>query len=370
MTCAAAGVGERVAGDRDELPVVAARPQRQFQDAEARVGPRLFVRDRRRGAPSFGTRPTRAHHELSKAPGRVRDAGGGLWCEPLVVMVMPGDPKLRTGVVEILPHCLHRRVRPVVAGAESGPVHVGHGARLRAGGEIRLEPGLLCRARAGADLTVQRDDVPITEIVAVPTPAPVTSPVALTVATPVWSLAHVMVRPESGLPLASRGVAVSCTAPPVWIVCDAGDTVTAATGTGVTVMLAVPLFPSLVAVIVAVPAAFPVTSPLALTVAIVVLLLAHVTTRPASGVPLPSFAVATSCTVPLTGTLPVAGATSTAATATSVTVIAAVPLSPSLVAVIVAVPTACAVTSPLALTVATARLLLAQVTTRPDSGLA
>src|SRR5437763_15301573 len=202
-------------------------------------------------------------------------------------------------------------------------------------------------------------------IVAVPTPAPVTSPVALTVATPVWSLAHVMVRPESGVPLASRGVAVSCTAPPVWIVCDAGDTVTAATGTGVTVMLAVPLFPSLVAVIVAVPAAFPVTSPLALTVAIVVLLLAHVTTRPASGVPLPSFGVPTSCTVPLTGTLAVAGATSTDATATSVTVIAAVPRLPSLVAVLGPLPTPCPAPSPLALTVATAWLLPAQVTTRP-----
>src|SRR5207302_8677237 len=50
------------------------------------------------------------------------------------------------------------------------------------------------------------------------------------------------------------------------------------------------------------------------------------------------------------------------------TAIAAAPLSPPPVAVIVAVPTACAVTSPLALTVATAWLLLAQVTTRPDSG--
>src|SRR5947209_14107317 len=205
-------------------------------------------------------------------------------------------------------------------------------------------------------------------IVAVPTACAVTSPVALTVATAWLALAHVMVRPESGLPLASRGVAVSCTAPPVWSVCDAGDTVTVATGTGVTVMLAVPLLPSLVAVIVAEPAALPVTSPLALTVAIVVLLLAHVTTRPDSGVPLPSFGVATSCTVPLTGTLAVAGATSTDATATSVTVIAAVPLFPSLVAVSVAVPTACAVTSPLALTVATAWLSLAQVTTRPESG--
>src|SRR5205823_12869224 len=94
-----------------------------------------------------------------------------------------------------------------------------------------------------------------------------------------------------------------------------GDTVTASTGTGVTVMLAVPLFPSLVAVIVAVPAAFPVTSPLALTVAIAVLLLAHVTTRPASGVPLPSFGVAASCTVPPTSTLAVAGPTPTDATA-------------------------------------------------------
>src|SRR5438552_16907278 len=51
-----------------------------------------------------------------------------------------------------------------------------------------------------------------------------------------------------------------------------------------------------------------------------------------------------------------------------VTVIADVPLCPSLVAVIVADPAATPVTSPLPLTVATAVLLLAQVTTRPLSG--
>jgi hypothetical protein len=44
-----------------------------------------------------------------------------------------------------------------------------------------------------------------------------------------------------------------------------------------------------------------------------------------------------------------------------------VPLFPSLVAVIVALPTATAVTNPLPLTVATAEALVAQVTTRPVS---
>jgi len=47
----------------------------------------------------------------------------------------------------------------------------------------------------------------------------------------------------------------------------AGVTVTEATGTFVTVMTDVPLFPSLVAVIVADPAATPLTNPPALTVA-------------------------------------------------------------------------------------------------------
>src|SRR5437763_1528337 len=107
-------------------------------------------------------------------------------------------------------------------------------------------------------------------------------------------------------------------------------------GGAMTVIAAVPLLPSLVAVIVAVPTPAPVTSPLALTVATALLLLAHVTTRPDSGVPLASFGVAVSWTAPPVSTF--------------------------------AVPAACAVTSPLALTVATAWLLLAQVTTRPDSG--
>jgi len=63
--------------------------------------------------------------------------------------------------------------------------------------------------------------------------------------------------------------------------------------------------------------------------------------------------------------LAVAGLTVTEATGTLVTVMADVPLCPSLVAVIVAEPAATPVTKPLAETVATAALLVAQVTVRP-----
>src|SRR5207244_11741449 len=101
-------------------------------------------------------------------------------------------------------------------------------------------------------------------------------------------LSHVTTRPLSGLPLASLGVAASCTVAPTRTLTVAGLTVTEATGGGasaVTVTAVVPLCPSLVAVIVAGPAATPLTSPLPLTVATAVLLLAHVTTRPLIGLP-------------------------------------------------------------------------------------
>src|SRR5438132_2114839 len=194
-----------------------------------------------------------------------------------------------------------------------------------------------------------------------------TSPVGDTVITVGVLDVHATVRPVSVVPLASLRVTVSCTVPPTGRVAGAGLTTTVATGTSATVTAAVPAFPSLVAVIVAVPAATPFTSPLLLTVAILVLLLAHVTVRPVSAVPAESFGVAVSCAVCPTVRLAVAGATATEATGTGVTVTAALPALPSLVAVIVAVPTAPLVTSPLLLTVATPGLLLTHVTDRPVS---
>src|SRR5207248_1425680 len=176
-------------------------------------------------------------------------------------------------------------------------------------------------------------------IVMEPGVTPLTRPLVLTVATDVLELDHVTVRPESGFPPASLGVPVSCT---VWPACTeavAGVTSTDATGTGVTVIVEVPLFRSLVALIVVEPGVTPLTRPLLLTVATDVLELDHVTVRPERGAPLASFGVAVSCTVWPACTDAEGGVTSTVATGTFVTVMDEVPLLPSLVAVISAEPT-------------------------------
>src|SRR6266566_1612822 len=206
-------------------------------------------------------------------------------------------------------------------------------------------------------------------IVAEPAATPVTKPLLLTVATAVLPLDHVTTRPVRVPPAESLVTAESCRVPPTAMVADAGLTVTAATGTIVTVVTAVPLLPSLVAVIVAEPAATPVTKPLLVTVATAGLLLAQVTTRPASELPAESFVTAESCCVAPTAMLADVGLTVTEATGTLATVMVALLLLPSLVAVTVAEPRTTAVTRPLPLTVATAGLLLAQLTTRPMSGL-
>ena len=202
-------------------------------------------------------------------------------------------------------------------------------------------------------------------IVVVPAATPVTRPAAETVAMAGLELAHVTARPTSTFPAASLGVVVSCTAPPTYTFAAAGLTTTEATGTVDTVTAAVPLWPSLVAVIVVDPTARPVTSPLADTVATAPLLVVQVTVRPLSGLPLASLRVAVSCTAPPTYTFGAVGLTATEATGRLDTVTAAVPLWPSLVAVIVVDPTARPVTSPLADTVATAPLPVVQVTVRP-----
>src|SRR5436309_3536725 len=139
-------------------------------------------------------------------------------------------------------------------------------------------------------------------------------------------------------------------------------------GSAVTVIAAVPLFPSLVAVIVANPAAPPVTSPVALTAARAASLVAQVTDRPVSRLPAESRSVAVSCNVTPTKMLATAGVTVTVATGAFVTLMTDVPFFPSLVAVIVAEPAATPATNPLVLTVATAVLLLTHVTVRPVRG--
>jgi hypothetical protein len=226
--------------------------------------------------------------------------------------------------------------------------------------------GLTVTVDTGANVTLT-DAVPdlvslVAVIVAEPALTPVTNPDAFTVATAGALVAHVTTRPLSAAPVLSFGVAVSCTLPATRIAAVAGATVTEATGTTVTVTAEVPVFVSLVAVMVAEPAAMPVASPLASTFTFVVSLLVQVTTRPVSGLPALSFGVAVSWSVPPRSTLAGAGATVTDETGTTVTVMAAVPVFVSLVAVMIAEPGATAVTSPALFTVAIAGALLVQST--------
>src|SRR5258706_7907227 len=127
---------------------------------------------------------------------------------------------------------------------------------------------------------------------------------------------------------------------------DAGATVTVATGLRTTVMAEVPVLVSQVAVMVAEPASRQVTSPLPFTVATVMLSLDQVTTRPVSAVPPPSLGVAVSCLVLPTSTVAEAGLTDTEATGTADTVMSALPILPSQVALMVAEPAVPAGTSP------------------------
>jgi hypothetical protein len=108
---------------------------------------------------------------------------------------------------------------------------------------------------------------------------------------------HVTTRPVRRLLFASLSVAVIAWVPPTGTVAGDGVTVTVATGTGVTVTEAVPLFPSDVAVIVTgPPGATPLTSPvLAFTVATATLLELQEIERPVRIFPFASFVVAASC---------------------------------------------------------------------------
>jgi hypothetical protein len=218
-------------------------------------------------------------------------------------------------------------------------------------------------------------------IVAAPTP------IAVTVVTPFVELAGITVntdglldtqftvRPNRVPPAASFVVAVSTCVSPTIIGVVRGETVTSATGAGVTVIEDVPVFVSLVAVIVVVPAPTAVTRPFPSTVAAASLLEIHVTRRPLSTLSAASRKPAVSCWVGATPTtrLAVAGVTVTVATGTALTVITAVgaELTDSLFAVIVAVPAPSAVTVvvPLVelagLTANTAVLLDTQLTVRP-----
>jgi hypothetical protein len=130
---------------------------------------------------------------------------------------------------------------------------------------------------------VAEPDVAVT--VVVPAATPLTTPFADTVATVGSALAQVNDAPAMGFPPASRAVAPNVTLWPDMTVAVDGDTVTLDAEGGLTVMLAVPPTPSMVAVITALPAPTAVTVPVDETVAIVLSLLDHPAIRPVSPLP-------------------------------------------------------------------------------------
>jgi hypothetical protein len=151
----------------------------------------------------------------------------------------------------------------------------------------------------------------------------------------------------------------------------AGATVTDATGARVTVTVAVPVLPSLVALMLAEPAPVAVTRPADVTDATPALELDQTMVRPVRMLPLASRVTADNCIVPPTVRLGAVGETETEATGTgagggaALTVSAAKPFCPSLVATMFVEPALNAVTTPLLLTEATPALELDHATARP-----
>jgi len=210
-------------------------------------------------------------------------------------------------------------------------------------------------------------------IVALPESTAVTKPLfGSTVATDVLFDDQETARPESTFPCASFNVTVNgaVTSPTVSGALD-GASATDATGTSVTLTVADPLFPSLVAVIVALPESTAVMRPVeGLTVATDVLFDDQEIARPVSTLPCASLSVTVKGADgddPVTSAA-VDGASVTDETGTSVTLTVAEPVFPSLVAVIVALPESTAVMRPVeGLTVATDVLLDDQEIARPVS---
>jgi hypothetical protein len=126
----------------------------------------------------------------------------------------------------------------------------------------------------------------------------VTTPLLLTEATPAFELDHETARPVRSFPFASRRVAVALAVCPTTSEDGLSATNTTATGTGggaITVRLASPLTPSLVALMTAIPDNNAETIPASVTLAIAELELSQTIGRPVRGAPLASLGVATAC---------------------------------------------------------------------------
>src|SRR5207244_12471021 len=113
MACAAAGVGEGLASDRDELPAVAPVGQGQLQDPPRAAVTHLAVgkwRPKRVQAPA-----PRPHDNRANPAHRVQLAVRGPAREPLVLIAVACDRRLGPVLVRRLPQRLHFAIAAVRA---------------------------------------------------------------------------------------------------------------------------------------------------------------------------------------------------------------------------------------------------------------
>ena len=166
-------VRECLAGNRDELPVVAGVVQCQFQDAVGGVVPHLAGGQHRVEAVEIDA--AGAHDKRSNAVARIRIARSIHRRQPFVVVPVTAKPDIDTVVVQRLPQRLQERVRARrTGGTVERPVPHRDDVVRRAGRQIGPQPLLLRRPCLAATavpqpgaLAVQDDDVPVAEGVAV-----------------------------------------------------------------------------------------------------------------------------------------------------------------------------------------------------------
>src|SRR5437763_4495352 len=162
-------VREGLAGDRQELPAVAGRRQRQVEDAVGLVVLLLAVRQECRAEKPVAS-TARPHDELADPMVGVSGPVGLLRREPLVVVLVAAEDQGRAPVVEGVPE---RSDRGRAGGAaEERMMEVSKGALVGVGGEVAAEPGLLRRASRAGDrralgVRVEGDHVPRADVVAV-----------------------------------------------------------------------------------------------------------------------------------------------------------------------------------------------------------
>ena len=108
MAFAAARIDKRLARLGNELPIIAARVQRQFEDTEGiRVALFAVGVDGAEGPLVF---PARADHKLPNSASSIRQAIRVLHRKALVIMIVTGDHHIRIGIVERLPQRLDARI--------------------------------------------------------------------------------------------------------------------------------------------------------------------------------------------------------------------------------------------------------------------